>query len=163
MNADSIEGERSSERSDGCRLRFLQSGSQRIVDWGSQKHQACLLDTAGAGEVLGEREFEHGGAGLSEMADWLLSFTVGNAVNVGVAIETPSGTVVESLLEHGYAVHSINPKQLDRFRDRLSPGGRKTSGGMRRCWPRRCVPTRTVCDGSRRPTRRSSSYASGRA
>ena len=93
------------------------------VDWGSQKHQACVLDAAG--EVLGEREFEHGGAGLSQMAHWLLSFAAGDAGEVGVAIETPSGPVVESLIEHGFAVHSINPKQLDRFRDRFSPAGAK--------------------------------------
>jgi len=37
----------------------------------------------------------------------------------------PRGPVVESLMERGFAVHSINPKQLDRFRDRLSPAGAK--------------------------------------
>ena len=58
------------------------------------------------------------------MAKWL-SFAPGKANEVGVAIETPSGPVVESLLEHDFAVHSINPKQLDRFRDRLSPAGAK--------------------------------------
>ncbi len=53
------------------------------------------------------------------MANWLLlSFAARDAGDVGVAIETPSGPVVESLLEHGFAVHSLNPKQLDRFRDR---------------------------------------------
>ena len=88
-----------------------------------RNNQACVLDAAG--EQLGEREFEHGGAGLSQMADWLLSFAAGDAGEVGVAIETPSGPVVESLLEHGFAVHSINPKQLDRFRDRFSPAGAK--------------------------------------
>ena len=93
------------------------------VDWGSQSHQACVLDAAGA--VLGEREFKHDGAGLTEMATWLLSFTSGKADEVGVAVETPSGPVVESLLERDFAVHSINPKQLDRFRDRLSPAGAK--------------------------------------
>ena len=93
------------------------------VAWGSQKHQVCVTDAAGA--VLGERAFEHGGAGLSEMADWLLSFAAGAAGDVGVAIETPRGPVVERLMEHGIAVHSINPKQLDRFRDRLSPAGAK--------------------------------------
>ena len=40
------------------------------VDWGSQKHQACVLDAAG--KVLGERAFEHGGVGLSEMGAALL-------------------------------------------------------------------------------------------
>ena len=93
------------------------------VDWGSRKHQACVLDAAG--KVLGEREFEHGGAGLSQMADWLLSFGAGEAGEIGVAIETPRGPVVESLMERGFAVHSINPKQLDRFRDRFSPAGAK--------------------------------------
>ena len=93
------------------------------VDWGSRKHQACMLDASG--KVLGEREFEHGGAGLSQMADWLLSFAAGGEGEVGVAIETPRGPVVESLMERGFAVHSINPKQLDRFRDRFSPAGAK--------------------------------------
>ena len=93
------------------------------VDWGSRKHQACVLDAAG--KVLGEREFEHGGAGLSQMADWLLSFGAGEEGEIGVAIETPHGPVVESLMERGFAVHSINPKQLDRFRDRFSPAGAK--------------------------------------
>ncbi|MXZ71553.1 MAG: IS110 family transposase [Acidobacteria bacterium] len=43
------------------------------VDWGTQKHQACVVDADG--EVIGERAFEHGGEGLSAMADWLLSVT----------------------------------------------------------------------------------------
>ena len=42
-------------------------------------------------KVLGERMFEHGGAGLSEMADWLRSFGLGGAGDIGVAIETPRG------------------------------------------------------------------------
>src|SRR4051794_41534967 len=41
------------------------------VDWGSQKHQVCLLDAAG--QVVGEREFRHGGAGLGAPCGWVLS------------------------------------------------------------------------------------------
>lgn len=93
------------------------------VDWGTQTHQACVLD--GAGEVAGEQAFAHGGEGLSGLADWLASFAGGEAGSVGVAIETPRGPVVECLMERGFAVHSINPKQLDRFRDRYSPAGAK--------------------------------------
>ena len=93
------------------------------VDWGSQTHQACVIDVAG--KLLGERAFEHGGQGLSEMADWVVSVAAGAADQVGVAIETPRGPVVESLMERGFACHAINPKQLDRFRDRLSPAGAK--------------------------------------
>ena len=96
------------------------------VDWGSRTHQACILDGAGAGAVRGERAFKHGGAGLAAMAAWI-DDTAGDvpAAAVGVAIETPRGPVAESLLAHGLAVHSINPKQLDRFRDRHSPAGAK--------------------------------------
>ena len=77
------------------------------------------------GNVLGERAFEHGGAGLSELADCLLSFTAGETGGIGVAVDTPRGPVVESLIEGGLVVHSINPKQLDRFQDRFSPAGAK--------------------------------------
>ena len=47
------------------------------------------------------------------------------ASQVRVAIEVPHGPVVESLLAADFAVHSINPRQLDRFRDRFSPSGCK--------------------------------------
>ena len=35
---------------------------------------------------------------------------------------------MESLIERRFAVFSINPKQLDRFRDRHSPAGAKDNG-----------------------------------
>jgi transposase len=42
-----------------------------------------------------------------------------------VALEAPRGAVVEHLLEQRFAVYAINPKQVDRFRDRHSPAGAK--------------------------------------
>jgi transposase len=92
------------------------------VDWGSQRHRVCLMN--GQGSVLGERWIEHSGSGLAEGVDWLRQQT-GDSVSLAVAIEVPRGAVVETLLEHGFAVFSINPKQLDRFRDRYSPAGAK--------------------------------------
>ena len=92
------------------------------VDWGSEKHQACLLDARGA--IVREREFPHSGKGLSELADWILSMT-GIASAVAVAVEVPHGPVVDVLLDRGFIVHAINPKQLDRLRDRFSVAGAK--------------------------------------
>jgi transposase len=40
-------------------------------------------------------------------------------------LQTPRGPVVECVLERGYSVFSINPKQLDRFRDRHTVAGAK--------------------------------------
>src|ERR671911_2390551 len=92
------------------------------VDWGSEKHQVCLRDVAGT--VVGERAFAHNGAGLVAMCDWLVS-VAGRPSTVAVAIEVPHGPVVDVLLDRGFAVHAINPKQLDRLRDRFSVAGAK--------------------------------------
>ena len=93
------------------------------IDWGSETHQACIIDSEGT--ILGERAFRHGGAGLAEMADWLVATANAELPAIGVAIEVPHGPVVETLMERGFALHSLNPKQLDRFRDRFSPAGAK--------------------------------------
>ena len=93
------------------------------IDWASETHHVCVLDVHG--DKLGERGFLHGGAGLAEMAAWILGLTKTAAEAVNVAIEVPHGPVVESLIEHGFTVYAINPKQLDRFRDRFSPAGAK--------------------------------------
>src|SRR3982751_3393977 len=90
------------------------------VDWGSERHQVCLLDAAG--QVVGERAFRHGGAGLTALCDWLVS-VAGEPGRVAVAIEVPHGPVVDALLDRGFAVHAINPKQLERLRDRVSLAG----------------------------------------
>jgi transposase len=44
---------------------------------------------------------------------------------VAVAIEIPHGVIVETLVDAGLKVFSINPKQLDRFRDRFTVAGAK--------------------------------------
>src|SRR5919199_5692716 len=92
------------------------------VDWGSAQHQACVLD--GGGAIVGERAFPHGGAGLAALCDWLVSIA-GDAGAVAAAIEVPHGPVADALLDRGFAVHAINPKQLDRLRDRFSVAGAK--------------------------------------
>src|SRR3954468_7650903 len=92
------------------------------VDWGSERHHVCLLDAAG--QVAGEREFRHGGAGLAALCGGLVSIA-GDPSLVAVAIEVPHGPVVDALLDRGFAVHAINPKQLERLRDRVSLAGAK--------------------------------------
>ncbi len=90
------------------------------VYWGGRSHPVCVLGDDGT--VRGESAFAHSGPGLAAMAAWIAESVAGApAETVGVAIETPRGPVVESLPGHGLAVHSINPKQLDRY----SPAGAK--------------------------------------
>ena len=93
------------------------------VDWGSAEHWARLAD--GDGRELGKRRFAHSGEGLGQLADWALEASGGRPEEIWVAIEVPHGPVVESLMERGFRLFSINPKQSDRFRDRFSPAGSK--------------------------------------
>jgi transposase len=93
------------------------------VDWAWATHQVCVLDATG--RVVAEREVAHSGTGLAELGEWLCRVTAAAPATIGVAIEVPHGPVVESLLAQGFAVHAINPKQLDRFRDRFTVAGAK--------------------------------------
>ena len=93
------------------------------IDWGSEQHRVCLLDHEG--HVVGERWTQHNGASITELITWLCDSTGAAPSAFAIGIEVPRGAIVEALTEHGFAVFSINPKQLDRFRDRYSPAGAK--------------------------------------
>ncbi len=93
------------------------------VDWGGAHHHFAVLDSAGA--VRGSRLVAHSAAAIAEAVHWLQQVTGVGPDAIAVAIETPRGVLVDSLLEHGFAVFAINPKQVDCFRDRFSAGGAK--------------------------------------
>src|SRR5947209_11468759 len=61
----------------------------------------------------------------SRSCDWLIARTGATPEVSGVAIEMTQGPVGEALLERGFCVYGIHPKQLDRFRDRFTVGGAK--------------------------------------
>jgi len=91
------------------------------VDWASAEHEVCAL--AADGHHIDAKAFKHSGDGLAELCDWLTK--LGEPSSTAVAIEVPHGAVVETLLDRGFAVFAINPKQLDRFRDRFTVPGAK--------------------------------------
>lgn len=93
------------------------------VDWGSETHSVCVLDRNRRG--VAERSFPHSGLGLTALADELTALAPSEPGRIAVAIEVPRGAVVDTLLERGIHVFSINPKQLDRFRDRHTVAGAK--------------------------------------
>jgi Transposase len=93
------------------------------VDWGGERHQVCVLD--GRRRLVGGRAISHSGEGLAELTSWLSEIVAGEPATMAAALEVPHGALVETLLAHGFAVFSINPKQLDRFRDRHTISGAK--------------------------------------
>ena len=93
------------------------------IDWGSQTHQVCVLTHDR--HLVGERAVAHDGASLAQLVTWFTTVAGGHPEHVAVAIEVPRGAVVETLVERGFQVFAINPKQLDRFRDRHTVAGAK--------------------------------------
>jgi hypothetical protein len=93
------------------------------VDWATEQHQACVMNSQG--EVLAQRKIEHNGKGILEFMAWMEALAKGQAEEIAASIEVPRGPLVEAFLEHRWAVFSVNPKQLDRFRDRHTVAGAK--------------------------------------
>lgn len=93
------------------------------VDWGTEAHRVVVLDATRV--PVAEQVVEHTGPALTAWADELAGRVSGEVGRIAVAIEVPRGPVVETLLERGVAVFALNPKQLDRFRDRYSVAGAK--------------------------------------
>ncbi len=93
------------------------------IDWATEEHTMSILD-ANRNE-LENKAYPHSGAGLNQLADRLSALSNGDPSTVAIGIETPHGAVVETLVERGFAVFSLNPKQMDRFRDRHCVSGAK--------------------------------------
>lgn len=93
------------------------------LDWATAGHQVCILDRDG--KLVGERYVEHSAAALGSFVEWLRALAASDLGRIHVAIEVPRGSVVEFLMEQGAAVFTINPKQVDRFRDRFTVAGAK--------------------------------------
>src|SRR5947209_9767045 len=93
------------------------------IDWATEAHQICIVNDRG--EVMSERTVPHSGSAVAEFIEWLLRLCGGDLTRIRIGIEVPGGALVEMLIEHALAVYAINPKQLDRFRDRFFPAGSK--------------------------------------
>lgn len=93
------------------------------IDWGYDTHQFCLLDAAG--HVRESRRVDHDIAALEAALAGVLARSGVPPAAIAVAIESPHGALVATVIDRGFAVFAINPKQLDRFRDRHTAAGAK--------------------------------------
>lgn len=93
------------------------------IDLGAEVHQICVVDAHG--KVIEEIQAKHDGKSIDQAIMRILAHGQADPALFSVGLEVPHGAVVDALLDHGLAVFAINPKQLDRFRDRYSPSGAK--------------------------------------
>ena len=92
------------------------------VDWADQTHAVWVADERGT--KITARTVPHTAEGLSEWGRELDEWRA-QGLELWAAIERPEGRVVDFLLDHGVVVYPVNPKALDRARDRFRRGGAK--------------------------------------
>jgi hypothetical protein len=92
------------------------------VAWADQTHAVWVVDERGT--KLTARTVPHTAEGLSawgrELDEWRAQ-----GIELWAAIERPDGRMVDFLLDHGVVVYPVNPKALDRARDRFRQSGAK--------------------------------------
>ncbi len=93
------------------------------IDWGTQTHRVAVLD--GTGRPIEQYNADHSGEGLGSLVNKLKQRSACEPALVAIGIEVAWGSLVETLVESGFTVFSINPKQVDRFRDRFTVAGAK--------------------------------------
>ncbi len=86
------------------------------VDWADQTHAVWVVDEGGT--KIAARTVPHTAAGVSEWGRELDEWRA-QGIELWAAIERPEGRVVDFLLDHGVLVYPVNPKALDRARDRF--------------------------------------------
>jgi transposase len=97
------------------------------IDWAEDHHDVALVDAGGA--LVAKRRITDDAAGFELLLQ--LFADVGDSAEdpIPVAIETNRGLLVACLRATGRTVYAINPKAVDRYRDRHSVARKKSDAG----------------------------------
>jgi len=93
------------------------------VDWADKSHQLYVTDESA--RKIKALQVQQTPEEMAELGRWL-DESRSNAIELWAAIEKPHGRVVDFLLDHGVVVYPVNPKALDRARDRFRMSQSKT-------------------------------------
>ena len=92
------------------------------LDWGGTAHAVCAIDATGA--VRARIEVQHDAAGLADLLARLKR--IAPPADLPVAIERPSGLIVDALIEAGHPVVPIHPNIVKACRPRYRAAGGKS-------------------------------------
>ena len=102
-----------------------QTGRTYVVglDWASDHHDVCVLHAA-SGRRHAQFRVAHTTAGFTELRQRLAR--LGPPATIRIAIERPSGLVVDLLVEADYVVVPIHPNAMKASRPRYTAAGGKS-------------------------------------
>jgi transposase len=95
------------------------------IDWGSEAHAICVLDERGG--VLDRFEAKHTREGLKDALERLARH--GRPEELPIAVERPSGLLVDVLVEAGHPVVPIHPNVVKASRPRYGAVNAKSDPG----------------------------------
>mgnify|MGYP002784531126 FL=1 len=95
------------------------------LDWGGTSHALCIVD--GTGGVVARIEASHDATGLADMLARLKR--VAPSAELPIAIERPSGLIVDALVAAGHPVIPIHPNIVKACRPRYRAAGGKSDPG----------------------------------
>lgn len=93
------------------------------IDWGNAEHAVCVVDDVG--KIVFSSFFAHDAAGLSSLCQRLQHLDAA----MPVAIERPSGLLVDTLMETGLQVVPIHPNIIKACRSRYRAAFSKDDRG----------------------------------
>ena len=96
------------------------------VDWSEDHHDIDVRDEHGA--ALAAVRVSHGVDGVARLHTTLAEHCTDPA-QVLVGVETDRGLLVAALVGAGYEVYAVNPRSVDRYRDRHGLSGAKSDAG----------------------------------
>jgi transposase len=95
------------------------------LDWAACEHAVCVVDERGAVKV--KFTVAHTAAGMNELVERLTK--VAPPGELRIAIERPSGLLVDTLVDRGFLVTPIHPNAVKATRSRYSAAQGKTDLG----------------------------------
>lgn len=95
------------------------------LDWASTAHAVCVIDERG--HIQWQGAVPHSAAGLADLVSRLRRFGAPEALRI--AIERPSGVVIDTLVAAGFPVVPIHPNVVKASRPRYASAGRKDDAG----------------------------------
>jgi transposase len=95
------------------------------LDWGNTGHAVCVVDEQG--RIVTQFEVTHDAAGLADLRARLVK--VAAAAEIPIAIERPTGLIVDTLIDGGHRVVPIHPNVVKACRPRYRAAGGKDDRG----------------------------------
>ena len=95
------------------------------IDWATDVHAICVIDESG--RARDRFRTPHTAAGITELIERLQRLAP--AQELPIAIERPSGALVDTLVQNGHPVVPIHPNAVKAARPRYSAAGAKSDPG----------------------------------